>query len=223
MLPTLDGRLTPAGLARFGDPATAPTAILATHECIAATLYDDLAGAGLEIGRDVSVVCTFPAVDTRSLVPALSHFSADLDAVGIALADTLIGLLPDMAADRLPTGSGRARSSCPSSSHRAPATGARRSGSQRDPGAVPGRGLHAGLDEGDAGDAVLEAGVEHLLRHRLVLAAGADRAGGLGVDVGEALEIALRMAAGRAADPRGVGVRPGAAAGEELLRLAERR
>ena len=99
ILPTLDGRLTPAGLARFGDPATAPTAILATHECIAATLYDDLAGAGLEIGRDVSVVCTFPAVDTRSLMPALSHFSADLDAVGIALADTLIGLLPDTAAD----------------------------------------------------------------------------------------------------------------------------
>ena len=39
----------------------------------------------------MSVVCTFPAVDTRSLVPALSHFDADLDAVGIALAETLIG------------------------------------------------------------------------------------------------------------------------------------
>ena len=26
------------------------------------------------------MVCTFPAVDTRALVPALSHFSADLDA-----------------------------------------------------------------------------------------------------------------------------------------------
>ena len=99
MLPTCDGRLTPAGLARFGDAATAPTAVLATHECIAATLYTDLGGLGLDIGTDVSVVCTFPAVDTRSLVPALSHFSADLDAVGIALAETLIGA-PARCADR---------------------------------------------------------------------------------------------------------------------------
>ncbi len=95
VLPTRDGRLTRAALARFADPATAPTAILATHECIAATLYTDLGSLGLEIGRDVSVVCTFPAVDTRALVPALSHFSADLDAVGVALAETLIGLFPD--------------------------------------------------------------------------------------------------------------------------------
>jgi DNA-binding LacI/PurR family transcriptional regulator len=99
VLPTRGGRLTAAGLARFADPARAPSAILATHECIAATLYGDLGGLGLEIGRDVSVVCTFPAVDTRSLVPALSHFSADLDAVGIALAETLVGLLPEAPAE----------------------------------------------------------------------------------------------------------------------------
>ena len=96
--------------------------MLATHECIAATLYTDLGGLGLDIGTDVSVVCTFPAVDTRSLVPALSHFNADLDAVGIALAETLIGLLPDAPVElRRPTlAAGAARPS-----RRAPATGAR--------------------------------------------------------------------------------------------------
>jgi DNA-binding LacI/PurR family transcriptional regulator len=95
LLPTREGRLTPAGLTRFANAAPPPTAVLATHECIAGTLYGDLGGLGLEIGSDVSVVCTFPAIDTRSLVPALSHFTADLDAVGIALAETLIGLMPD--------------------------------------------------------------------------------------------------------------------------------
>ena len=43
------------------------------------------------------MVCTFPAVDTRSLVPALSHFDADLDAVGVALAERLIALTPERA------------------------------------------------------------------------------------------------------------------------------
>lgn len=96
LLPTRDGRLTAAGLARFSGPLV-PTAILATHECIAGTLYADLGRLGLAIGRDVSLICTFPAIDTRALVPALSHFSADLDAVGVALADTLTGLLSDSA------------------------------------------------------------------------------------------------------------------------------
>jgi DNA-binding LacI/PurR family transcriptional regulator len=100
VLPTIDGRLTAAGLARFADRSTAPTAILATHECIAATLYADLARLGLEIGKGVSVICTFPAIDTLSLVPALSHFTADLDAVGIALAETLVGLLLDVPYDQ---------------------------------------------------------------------------------------------------------------------------
>lgn len=95
ILPTRGGRLTGPGRDRFAAGTEIPTAILATHECIAATLYADLEALGLGIGRDVSVVCTFPAVDTRSLAPALSHFSADLDAVGVALAETLAGFLPD--------------------------------------------------------------------------------------------------------------------------------
>lgn len=72
-----------------------PTAFLATHESLAAGLYVDLAGIGLAVGSDVSVICTFPAVDTRGIVPALSHFQADLDAVGVALAQHLIAACPD--------------------------------------------------------------------------------------------------------------------------------
>jgi DNA-binding LacI/PurR family transcriptional regulator len=75
--------------------AAAPTAILAAHECFAAALYGELADRGLAIGSDVSVVSTFPTLDTRALLPSLSHFHADLEAVGVALADRLIALLPD--------------------------------------------------------------------------------------------------------------------------------
>ena len=80
----------------------APTAVLATHECIAATLYADFAELGLIIGSDVSVVCSFPALDTRNLVPSLTHFDADLDAVGVALAERLIALTPEAPAGMLP-------------------------------------------------------------------------------------------------------------------------
>ena len=154
VLPTRDGRLTAAELARFADRRPRRPRSSPRTNASRPTLYADLAGLGLEIGRDVSVVCTFPAVDTRALVPALSHFGADLDAVGIALAETLIGLLPEAPLDlrraALAAGAARLRAA------RQPrARGG--AGSQRDPGAVPGRGLHAGLDEGDAGDAVLDA------------------------------------------------------------------
>lgn len=91
---TEGGHLGQADLRRFaeGDGATA---VLATHESLAASLYVDFAEIGLAVGSDVSVVCTFPAVDTRGIVPALSHFQADLDAVGVALAEHLIARCPD--------------------------------------------------------------------------------------------------------------------------------
>ena len=88
------GHLAQADLRRFAE-ADRPTAVLATHESFAASLYVDFAEIGLAVGSDVSVVCTFPAVDTRGIVPALSHFHADLDAVGVALAAHLIARLPD--------------------------------------------------------------------------------------------------------------------------------
>ncbi len=94
LLPLRDGRLSPQGRALFTVGPRAPTAVLATHECIAAALYADFAELGLRVGADVSVVCTFPALDTRNLVPSLSHFDADLDAMGVALAERLIASTP---------------------------------------------------------------------------------------------------------------------------------
>jgi DNA-binding LacI/PurR family transcriptional regulator len=91
---TESGHLRRASLAQFAA-GNGPTAILATHESIAAGLYVDFGAVGLSVGSDVSVVCTFPAVDTRGIFPALSHFQADLDAVGVALARHLIARLPD--------------------------------------------------------------------------------------------------------------------------------
>jgi DNA-binding LacI/PurR family transcriptional regulator len=101
VLPMRGSRLTDAGRAAFArsDP---PTAVLAAHESLAAGLYSDLAEMGLTVGREVSVICTFPIIDTRALVPSLSHFDADLDAVGIALAEHLIALLPDGGGERHP-------------------------------------------------------------------------------------------------------------------------
>lgn len=92
-LPLHAGTITDDTRAVFEEAA--PTAVLVAHECFAAALYGELAGRGLEVGRDVSVVCTFPTLDTRGLLPALSHFEADLEGVGTALAERLIALLPD--------------------------------------------------------------------------------------------------------------------------------
>lgn len=101
-LPTRSGRLTPAARQCFEDRRTAPTAILASHERIAAGLYADLAGFGLTVGRDVAVICTFPTIDTGLLAPPLSHFDADLDAVGVALGERLLALLVPAAQKDVP-------------------------------------------------------------------------------------------------------------------------
>lgn len=99
-LPCADGRLTQAACAALAAPqAETPTAILVSHEGIAFGLYDELARLGRRVGPDVSVVCTFPAVAARGLTPSLSHFEADLDAVGAALAESLLALLPDAPAE----------------------------------------------------------------------------------------------------------------------------
>jgi len=89
-----DGRLAEADRRRFAE-GDGPSAVLATHESLAAGLYLDFADLGLAVGTDVSLVCTFPAIDTRGIAPALSHFQADLDAVGVALARHLLTRMPD--------------------------------------------------------------------------------------------------------------------------------
>ncbi len=98
---TIPLRDDPAGTshrAGLAPGACVPTAILATHESLAAALYAELASMGLRIGADVSLLCTFPALDTRSLTPALSFFDADLDHVGVALAEQLIARSPEAPA-----------------------------------------------------------------------------------------------------------------------------
>ncbi len=96
LMPLAAGQLAEADRRRFAE-GSGPTALLATHEGHAAALYAELGALGLGIGRDVSVVSAFPAVDTRGIVPALTHFQADLDAVGVALARHLLALTPDCA------------------------------------------------------------------------------------------------------------------------------
>ena len=91
------------------------------------------------------------------------------------------------------------------------------------PGAVGFRRLHRRFDEGDAFDAVDDGREVAFGRRLLALARRFDRQRDLGIDVGEAFEIALRMAAGRAGDARRRGARAGAAAGDDARRLAERR
>ena len=90
------GRAAPASPIR----RRAPTAILATHESIAA---DALRRPRRARPRDRQRTCRWSAPSRRSTparwCPALSHFSADLDAVGVALAETLIGA-PARRADR---------------------------------------------------------------------------------------------------------------------------
>lgn len=75
----------------------APTALLATHESLAMTLYGELSRMGRRIGSDVSVVSSFPPFEARSLVPSLSYYDTDLAGLGEALAVRLIAQMPDSA------------------------------------------------------------------------------------------------------------------------------
>lgn len=79
-----------AGRDLVADPERRPTAILTTHESLAASLYRDLRPLGLEIGRDVAVISTSPTIDYDALSPRLSHYETDLDAAGRAIGERLV-------------------------------------------------------------------------------------------------------------------------------------
>jgi len=98
-LPSDEGRLTEAACAALAHAAEAPTAVLAAHEGLAVALYDEVARLGRRVGPDMSVVCVFPVIGARGLLPALSHFDVELDAVGVALAEHLLAMLPDAPDD----------------------------------------------------------------------------------------------------------------------------
>lgn len=97
-----DGRLTQAACATLAHDAEAPTAVLASHESLAIALYDEAAALGRRVGAEISIVSIFPAIAARPLVPALTCFEADLDAVGVALGERLLGLQPDVPAEEAP-------------------------------------------------------------------------------------------------------------------------
>ena len=52
--------------------------------------------------RKLKVFSTFPTIAARGLVPTLSYFDANLEAVGAALANHLTAMLPQARADRSP-------------------------------------------------------------------------------------------------------------------------
>lgn len=74
--------------------ALEPDAILASDDGIAALAYEVLGRSGRIIGRDVSVICLLPIPNAGALRPRLSHFDADLGAMGEELADRLMAQLP---------------------------------------------------------------------------------------------------------------------------------
>lgn len=78
------------GRALMADPVRRPTAILTTHESLAAALYRDIRSFGLEVGREVALISTSPTVDHDALAPRLSHFNADLAAAGRAIGERLL-------------------------------------------------------------------------------------------------------------------------------------
>lgn len=82
--------LAAAGRALLADPNRRPTAILTTHESLAAALYHDIRPLGLEVGREIALISTSPTVDFEALVPRLSHYHADLAAAGRAIGERLV-------------------------------------------------------------------------------------------------------------------------------------
>ncbi|PZQ52501.1 MAG: LacI family transcriptional regulator [Rhodovulum sulfidophilum] len=89
-----EGRLTDEGWALFAS-SRRPTAVLAGHESIAAALYADLGALGIRPGVDIGLVSASPVIDNASLGHVLTHFEADLDATGDALAERITSLLPE--------------------------------------------------------------------------------------------------------------------------------
>ena len=94
------GHINQKDRAALSDPRTRPTAILAGHEGIAASLYAQLPKMNLAIGTDVSLISASPAVDHGSLSPLLSHFKTDLDAAGVLIGEQLAVRLQGGASKR---------------------------------------------------------------------------------------------------------------------------
>lgn len=97
------GHLAEEGRALFASRRR-PTAVLAGHESIAATLYADLGALGLTPGVDVALISASPTIENQSLASTLTHFDAELDVAGSVLAERIVALLPEagLSAQPLP-------------------------------------------------------------------------------------------------------------------------
>ncbi|TPE52538.1 LacI family DNA-binding transcriptional regulator [Amaricoccus solimangrovi] len=98
-----NGHLVEEGRALFAS-ARRPTAVLAGHESVAAALYGDLGGLGLRPGVDIGLISASPTVDNQSLSQTLTHFDADLEAAGGAVAERIVALLSEPGMARKPLG-----------------------------------------------------------------------------------------------------------------------
>lgn len=83
-----------SGEARAALESACPTAILAGGELVAARLYASLPGLGRAVGQDVAVISLYPVLGPEALRPRLSHFEADLDALGGELGVRMLASLP---------------------------------------------------------------------------------------------------------------------------------
>ena len=71
-----------------------PTAVVLINELLAIGLYHRLAQAGLRPGRDLAVIGFRDNPQARFLSPALSCYRLSLTALGVALGETLLALMP---------------------------------------------------------------------------------------------------------------------------------
>ena len=87
-----------AGEALLAAPKP-PTAILVSEAIQSLGLYRKLNDAGLQPGRDVSLIGILPEERAKILSPALTTFQTDWTAIGVRLGEALISAMnrPSMA------------------------------------------------------------------------------------------------------------------------------
>ena len=74
--------------------APRPTAVVLINELLAIGLYHRLAQVGLRPGHDLAVIGFRDNPQARFLSPALSCYRLSLTALGVALGETLLALMP---------------------------------------------------------------------------------------------------------------------------------
>jgi DNA-binding LacI/PurR family transcriptional regulator len=84
----------PEDLARL-SAGDAPTALMAINDEMAYGIYKFMARLGRPVGLTTALVSVVPHPMKRNVMPELSRFTVDFDAIGVALASQLLAQLPD--------------------------------------------------------------------------------------------------------------------------------